>query len=280
MNVSSGNPFPRIFPSGAVLDVIFLKELLQSKRVYIMFVVPRSGSTWITELARNTGLLGCPQEWFNFDFCEKESINLGCPPPKVFGVHEINGYMRAFVDHSAAPNGVVGLQIDFLHAEWLCELGAAEIDWPTALSASFHLRRRDIVLQAISLYRAGASGRFHAYQNSPEILRRHAAVAYDKDAIASHLDMILANEVKLQAMLDRIGLRPRLLVYEDWVDKPAWALQAMAEALAVTGEVSAHSQEVTKLADARHDEWAARFREEAADIVAAAEAQRPPLAPR
>ena len=57
-------------------------------------------------------------------------------------------------------------------------------------------------------------------------------------------------------------------------DLTAWFL------LDLSGSVDFGSQEVTKLADARHDEWAARFREEAADIVAAAEAQRPPLAPR
>jgi LPS sulfotransferase NodH len=268
------NPYPRLFPGGAAIDAERLAELGRWRRLYLMFIIARSGSTWLTEFARNAGGLGCPHEWFNPEFCARGEVELGCPPPKAFGFDGINDYLRAFSTYSVSGNCVAGAQLSWPQTHNLIEAAGGTLSL-APFSAVFYLRRRDLVAQAVSLARSVVSGRFHSWQDAPDLVRAHQTAGYD-GAVTLDMYRHLADcELKFEAMFSRCGVTPTRLVYEDFAAAPQSALDAMAAALRLDATPRYRGATLQKLRDAQSAEWKARFREEQAAVIAETEAQRP-----
>jgi LPS sulfotransferase NodH len=268
------NPYLTAFREGAALDPATLRDLGSRFQVYAIFIIPRSGSTWLTELARNTGLLGCPQEWLNFEFCRADEANLGCPPPSHFGTFEINAYMNAVLEFSASPNGVAGIELSWPQIQCLEESAGSTIDF-SFLSASFYLRRKHVLAQAVSLYRSSMSGYFHSYQSDAGLLAKFEGAAYNAHEIASMLQHLVDCEVGLEQMFTSSGLSPVRLSYEDLLPAPGQVLNTMAKALNVDKEIGVQEYTLKKISDSRNKEWTERFLTEHSEFVAAQLARRP-----
>jgi LPS sulfotransferase NodH len=274
----AGNPISEIFAPDDAIRASAIQDLSDNHpKFYVMFLIARSGSTWLTDLVRNTGKLGVPQEWLNIDFCQKDKLSLGCPPPKVFGSNGLEDYFAHLRGHSQAENGAFGVQLDWSHTQWLAELAEPSVDWRKVLNNVFYIRRRDIVLQAISLYRSCASGLFHSYQMSNTLKSAYDDTPYDKERIGSFLQDLARDERRFEVLFRRLGLTPVRLVYEDWKDAPENVLETIGERLGVAGPWEPETRDVRVISDDRNQEWANRFREEAVDLLDRIEARRPPI---
>lgn len=221
------DPFDRFFPDGSALRRETLEEARARSKLYLIFLTPRSGSTWLTELAIGTGRLGQPQEWFNEGFLASDFPALGCRPPRMRGLTDINNYFSAIVDEG---NGVAGVELSLHQAEALfshIETGQ-KVDWPTEV---FFLRRRDIVAQAISLYRSISSGRWHSYDAGASEAAKFETCPYDFDEILKWLKYLVQMEHEFLARFAEWSLKPVPLYYEDIVADPIRALNRIALAL-------------------------------------------------
>jgi trehalose 2-sulfotransferase len=185
-------------------------------RLWNDFLIPRSGSTWLTELATNTGALGVPHEWFNDNWIYTDEPVLGCLPSRLRGIAEVNEYVDAIVDEG---QGIAGLQLSVFQAAMLQEMIDSPFD-PRWLKACFYLRRRDLAAQAVSLYRSVVSGRFHSYQSTQQHIQAFKAVEYDHDNIIKWLHFIIDCEQQFSQLFRSCRIRPISLFYEDLLVDP------------------------------------------------------------
>ena len=120
------------------------------------------------------------------------------------------------ISDSKSEDGVAGIQLSRYQAEWLCEL----LDDPAkflAMVRPFYLRRKNIVAQAISLYRSASSGYFHSYQS--EIAReRSEAVPYAPDHILKRIASIVENEIWFEKLFSVHDIVPIRFFYEDLIE--------------------------------------------------------------
>jgi LPS sulfotransferase NodH len=270
------NKVVEAFPENPRISRAFIQELTGKSQLYLIFLVARSGSTWLMELAENSGVLGTPQEWFNEGWIHTEELALGCRPPKVVGTCDVERYIERTVKDYQSPYGAMGAQLSIYQAQCLCEM----LEDPAHAARSFtpfYLRRRDIVTQAISLYRSVRSGLFHSYQSNPDLRSRFDLVAYDSEAIMQWCEHLVANELAFEKMFSNHGIRPSRFTYEDIVLKPADVLNWMAEKIGVhtTEALSARSDKLTILANKTSEEWSRRFKTEKAEYLSDLHARRP-----
>lgn len=168
-------------------------------RGYAICATPRSGSNYLSRLLTSTGALGRPIEWFNCDAVRRTGL------PE----HPTDRYpdlQLEAVKASASPNGVYGVKLFPDQAD-----RAKAARWATALPGLqfVHLWRRDLLAQAISLYRASATLQWTSQDNAI------APAAYSADDIQACLGQIGTADARWRAWFARCGLRPLELVYED-----------------------------------------------------------------
>lgn len=258
------------FPGGAVLHASTLQRAARRARLYAIFLTPRSGSTWLTELAIATGRLGAPQEWFNDGWIYENRTALGCKPPRLRNTPNINAYLDAIVDEG---NGVAGIELSCFQAAMLAELIEPAFN-PACLTASFYLRRRDICAQAVSLYRGVESQLFHSYEATPERSAALAAIPYNHDRLTGWVEFLLASEARFAFMFEAAGLNPISLYYEDLVADPLTILRLISNELAVPPPESLPPSTLRRLADHTSKDWTDQLRSRLPAHLTAALADR------
>jgi LPS sulfotransferase NodH len=127
---------------------------------YFVCTSPRTGSWLLTDMLRQTGIAGRPAEHFD-------------PNPdherywfERLGIASEAAYLPKIMGRATTPNGVFGSKLHWYQFGRLCErLGCTTPhSVPRALASAFPnlryiwMRRRDVLAQAISLYRAQRPG--------------------------------------------------------------------------------------------------------------------------
>jgi len=240
------------FPENALLSARTLREAKRRSRLYVIFLTPRSGSTWLTELMAGAGGLGVPQEWFHEEFVYSSEPALGCLPPSMRGTLDINDYLLSIVDEG---QGVAGAEISIFQALMLSELLEGPLD-PGLLDVTLFLRRIDVVAQGISLYRSVQSGRFHSYQAAPDQIRSFSEVSYQEEEILYWIAQILEYEDKFEQLFERCGFDPIPIFYEDLQCDPMGLLVELAAFLGAPCPATLPQTSLTLMRDQRSAEWA------------------------
>jgi len=198
-------------------------------RPYLLASVPRSGSTYVSHLFWQTGCLGAPLEYCNFE----PTGPYGHASQSTVEQHRL---WRAALSRRTSPNGVFGLkgfpvQFEALHAANPALLA----DVLRALTPSPErgrvvlLHRRDRTAHAISYARAILSGVWRAEQERggrPE-------PGYSRIAVERAEKMIESQEQAWSAMLADLRIAPLELWYEDVLADPTATIDAVAGYLGV-----------------------------------------------
>lgn len=237
------------------------------QRSYALLIIPRSGSTFLSRTLLASGLFGDPDEWFNDDL-DSVAANF---------VKEGRGttfysYIAHVHETRTGANGVFGVQlsVEQLHAlNTLVPL--PHVVGPRA--CWFFLRRRNLVAQAISDYKANTTGRFHSYQDA------QAEATYDPDALAAKARHIVALEQEAFTFFGEQGLWPIELYYEDIVDE-GFTMAFFRNALQIYGEAGTDTTirptyPVEKLATPENARWEKSFRSDRRRVLAEIERERP-----
>jgi LPS sulfotransferase NodH len=274
MGADAVTPLERAFPASSVLRASTVTALKRQSTLYVMFIIARSGSTWLTDMAMRGGRLGAPQEWFNDEWIQGAEPALGCKPPRLAGTGDINEYATRCVADHRSTIGLMGVQLSYHQTLGL--MRAMEDPAAAATLPLFYLRRRNILAQAISLYKSVESGLFHSYQNTGKNTV-FTAPAYDQQKIALWLGHLVDCEAGFAALFASCGAAPVALFYEDMVARPAEYL-AMIEHR-ITGHTPpaavAPASPLRQLGDAQSLAWEERFRREAAPLLRDIENRRP-----
>ncbi|HHL20346.1 MAG TPA: hypothetical protein ENJ52_02330 [Aliiroseovarius sp.] len=240
---------------------------------FVMFFTPRSGSSWLCDLVNRSRRLGVLGEAFNPKFMPRMS--------RAMNAANLDEYCQV-LPRRQARGGVFGFQITY---HQLNAVFADEQDFLRRFASwhSFWLIRRDIVLQAVSLYKMQQTGLAHAPQATPErIGRRERDLAYDGDGIRHWLLHILAAERATEALIARAGFAPLRMSYErNTALKPNHLLNVMGRHMGLaTMRMKPLRSPHGKIGTDLNTQFAERFRRDQSDLVARIEEERGPLLAR
>lgn len=233
-------PYLKAFTDGARIDSDCLRKHIERKPLYVIIMQPRTGSSWLTELAMATKMLGNPHELFGEGFVLRDTPIMNCRPPKMRGVRDINQYIDQLFDE--AP-GAAGIEMTYHHLKALRDLFKTapplqNITW-------FYLRRRDILEQAISLARSIHSGVWHSFQaNESEV-----PILPPLEACIGQVEKIVANEVQTEAFMKSCNIVPSRLFYEGMQNNPLGTLQRIAWTVGVPVPQSLPASTLKRLRD-------------------------------
>ena len=242
----------------------------RAKTSYVIFFTPRAGSTWLTDVATQTGALGRPGESFNPRHLNKMA--------RAMNASNLGDYCD-MIARKRATNGVAGFEITHhqlravfrKHSRFLAHYPDPHVFW---------LIRKDIVAQAVSLYKMTATRVSHSTRLSPEeIAGREADFTYNADRIAHWINHILLAEQRTEALILEAGWRPMRLNYEDNIDMGARALLNHMAAFMGLPPVAQSFEPASghhKIATGKNAAFAARFASERAEDVRQLAEQRAP----
>ena len=225
---------------------------------YMLATVPRTGSSWFSHLLWETGCLGAPLEYLNFEAGPYVFAN-GAPPLQ-------EQLWRSVQRRRTTPNGVFGFKAFPMQLEALQEVNPGLLK--TVMAAVMagapprivYLQRRDRVAHAVSYARATLSGVWRAEQEAGQ----SAQPEYSQDDLVGAERMIDLHQGAWEAMFRDLRLTPLRLWYEDVVADPAGAVGQVATYLGVMLDPAAAIDvpKVRKQDETHALRWAEKWAEE------------------
>jgi LPS sulfotransferase NodH len=246
---------------------------------YLVCATQRSGSTLLCEALKATGVAGRPEEFFEarpgsgvppepLDYLEGiddpyvTGLLAGAPPPpappySALGDLDWSAHLARSVRDGTTPNGVFGAKVMWNQLADIAALSGQDAD-PLSTVAPTHwvwVRRRDVLRQAVSLWRALQT------QTWREAGAPQPTAVYSRAAIA-HLAALLADQdAAWGAFFADRGLRPLELVYEDYAGDVHVAVARVLGHLGLQAPaVSETAPPLRRQSDGISDEWAEAYR--------------------
>jgi LPS sulfotransferase NodH len=249
---------------------------------YLVCATQRSGSTLLCEALKDTGVAGRPLEFFEarpatgrppqpLDYLEGiddpyvTGLLAGAPPPPAPPYSDLRGlswdeHLERSLRDGRTANGVFAAKVMWNQLGDLADLSGGP-DEPLALLqgllAPTHwvwVRRRDVLRQAVSLWRALQTQTWRD-AGGPE-----PTAVYSRAAIA-HLTALLADQdAAWGAFFAEAGLRPLVLVYEDYARDVAGAVGAVLAHLGLDPVAGGGDPPMRRQSDGISDEWAEAYR--------------------
>ena len=220
-------------------------------RLYVICSTARSGSTLLGRLLEGTGEMGVPYEYFNVPVHARPlAARLGVP------LNRPGKYLEAVAAVRTTANGVFGLkghhhQLGPLlaHPALVRVMESATLVW---------IRRRDLLGQAISLYKAGRSKVWSVTAGDAPPPK----VDYSHDGIRAAMRTIIAENAAWEEHFASQGLEVLPVWYERLLEDPQGVCQEVCRR--VLGRDSTHTfsldqSDIVKMRDNTTDEWRDRF---------------------
>lgn len=226
---------------------------------YLLASVPRAGSTFFSHVLWQTGCLGAPLEYLNFE-------RLG-----PYGFANSSASLQQELWHSVlrrrcSVNGVFGLkafamQLDQLQRSnplLLSEVLATVLP-PDKPRRIVYLRRRDRIAQVVSYARASLSGVWNKAQEPMDA----APLVYSQDALDAAERGIALQESVWARMFKDLRIKPLELWHEDILADPDGAARQVADyvGVAVHPEAGVEIPPIEKQSAGDAAEWISRYAE-------------------
>jgi LPS sulfotransferase NodH len=182
---------------------------------YAICSTPRSGSHFVGQIMKNTGVFGCPLEYFNPDNLptwRQRARDEGC-----------ESIIQFLETKRTGANGRLGIKLHRTHLPAaIAEIGleALQRDWKFIL-----LRRKDILGQALSWSMAAQTD---AWMSG---LSAKKEAVYDRTSIMRYIKLASNHTASWQQFLAERGLVPLEVVYEDVAANPVAALVTISDFL-------------------------------------------------
>lgn len=219
---------------------------------YLIAMTPRSGSSHLCDVLKNTKTMGRPGEMLSQLFIP----NILKRAPGATPDEYLSQVMRVV----RTRNGVSGIKASWFQFN---DFRAAMQDESVFQSYRYiHLTRRDLAAQAVSLYCATASNVFHTNIEHTESEREKLqALQYDFLKIKEWHEHILAQEQGWRLFFAQHNIFPLSINYEEIEDDVTAVVRRMARYLDMprAGESASSESIFRKIGNRRNIEWATQF---------------------
>lgn len=262
-------------------------EALRPRAAYLLCATPRSGSTLLCDLLDATGIAGRPDEYFEtlrgtgrprqpreyFEGVEDpEVLDLlprSAPPLAV--EEPFPDRLAAVVRAATTPNGVFGAKVmwgyhDDLQARLAQVPALGPLDDAARLGRLLgdvryvHVRRADVVAQAVSLWRAVQTAAWRADDAAGAGEPRYSFAGID------HLvRMLRRHDRRWRRWFREHGIAPLEVRYEALAADPPGVVRRTLEHVGIAGELAGDvpAPRLRRQAGAASGEWAERYRRDA-----------------
>jgi trehalose 2-sulfotransferase len=229
---------------------------------YLLCGTPRTGSTLLCSLLAGTGVAGRPESYFRQPDLSEWAARFGVPVASD-GTFDYRDYVAGVVRHGTSPNGVFGARL-----MWgMVELAVQAVNPSPSRGSDLqvlddafgplvlvHLRRQDIVGQAVSWARAEQTGYWQQGDSA------EAAPRFDPDQIDGLVRTIREHNAAWQAWFSRQGAQPYVVTYEDLVADPGGTVLGILDRLGVEPPPDWHADPPhARQADEVNVEWVRRY---------------------
>ncbi|MFZ1996418.1 MAG: Stf0 family sulfotransferase [Solirubrobacteraceae bacterium] len=269
------------------------------RRSYLVCATQRSGSTLLCDLLEDTGVAGRPHEFFEAmrdtgvpphprDFLHGLATPEACrirddPRPPVAPVYSSLAGLADYREHlertfalGTTPNGVFGAKLMFNQLEELHALAGrlsefSGLDIGALLERLFEapryiwISRRDVIRQAVSMWKALQTRRWRAGDGDEEPTR---PAHYQFEAIDHLARCFQAEESGWRRFFAAQGIDPLIIAYEDQlVVDPDATIHRTLEWLGVSAPPAWRAGPVTRRqSDTTSDDWVATYHRDRAAI--------------
>lgn len=250
----SGQKIAKLF-EGIELDMVRyakVAEIPDPAPRYLIAMTPRSGSSHLCDVVKNTNLMGRPGEMLSAQFIPNILKNAPGKNP--------DDYLQQVMKVVRTRNGVAGIKVSWFQFHEFCQ---AMKDPSVFEKFRFvHLTRRDLPAQAVSLYCATESNVFHTnVEHTSQETTKLATLDYDFEKIKQWYRHIEAQEIGWRQYFAKHNIFPLAVTYDE----------IEADVVAVTRRIAhfigrpragndAKSESIfRKIGERRNVEWAARF---------------------
>lgn len=262
------NPFRTVAFDAALHD----RQMRQppATLTYTILFTPRSGSSRLTEILKQTGVLSLPGEFFNPGFMPGIA--------RALNASNMEQYI-AMLRRKRNTVGVMGFEITYSQLRGV--FGRVDA-FRSAIRPDrwFWLIREDIVLQAISISRVRQSQISHdTGLDAAARARADADFAYDGRAIRTQIMKLRWMEKGCEAMFGRFGVGPVRLSYERLIQQDPATVAALfaAETGAILPPDLRFDLTHQKLGTDKNTAFAAMFRAENPRFIARIDRARAPM---
>ncbi|MBL0374976.1 hypothetical protein JJB09_23460 [Rhizobium sp. KVB221] len=224
---------------------------------YLIIFNGRSGSSWLTSLL--AGRLGNPDEHINPEFLRQSATTVGAVEAKTF-MQALRGV--------AQIDGVFGIEAT---SEHIAIFGEDVFFKAFPKLTVFHLWRENLVAQAVSLFRATATGYFHSVEgDNPVDPEYNAAKLSEWFRYLAHVENLNVE------LVERRSLQPINLTYETlFMDKQkTLAVFYRALGMPVPDTDLPVDEKIRKIGGNWSKDTEAKFRQDHAELIASVEAVR------
>lgn len=228
-------------------------QMLDPKLTYIIAITPRSGSSYLCDLIKQTHMLGSPDEFLNQKFIP--SILKKVPATNA------DDYLKNIFKKFQSENGVSGLKVS-----WFQFNNFYNTLKEPAVFKQFkfiYLMRRDLYLQSVSLYKATESGVFHTnVEHGEEAKLKLNNLEYNYVKLEEWYKHIIAQESGWRHFFLSSNIIPLCITYEEIEENIDEAINRIFNYLNIKSEtLSINSIESVfkKIGDRQSIEWACRF---------------------
>jgi LPS sulfotransferase NodH len=228
---------------------------------YFVCATPRSGSSFLCEVLSNTGVAGCPNDYF-------------WNPPFWFaqwGVANCQSFAERLRSEGSTANGVFGAklmwdQVDGVVKQFAALLGIGASAPPRVLAAAFPnlqyiwLTRHEKVRQGISYFRAMETKIWRTTDVS-----KVAAVepGFSFEAIQSLVQLCIWEDQAWQDYFQKYRIEPCTVVYEDLLESPAAVARQVLSYLGIKPPEPLFRERTwqhQRQSDAVSEEWVQRYK--------------------
>lgn len=190
---------------------------------YVILFTARSGSTFLTHEVANAKVLSTPNEWFSWLYAREDMTKHGGTP---------FDFVKRLIDSQRSELGVFGVETNRLMLELFEDLIPLQKLFPRK-PRWFFLRRRNVVMQAISNYLADASQIFHSYQRGDGTDQKIKSVEYDGEKLKKYIKNFINEEIWLADRFAKMHVEPVNLYYEDVTHDPKSATKTISNVLGI-----------------------------------------------
>lgn len=230
--------------------------------VYVIAMLPRTGSTALCSLLSQTQCLGNPDEYLN----PRGPLQYWT---EHLAVEDIDDYLEKIQDKQATTNGVFGLKTTYHDFRSFDEKSLVCGKFKDAKFV--YLTRDDIAAQAVSEFLAEESGVWHR-DSSGSVYRSKAikevsGVAFDERRIMEIVSYLEQSQQSWEAFFALYAIEPLRISYEEVCSDANDVVARIARHLGIewVGNVSLERAATSKMSDHRSAEWAEHIRTKASE---------------